>query len=384
MHSPLPHFAPLLTAADNAMRMGNHREAARLLEELTSTGAEDSGIYLRLAVARRSLGDLSGALKAACVATEIEPTNFLALLMRASLYESFGSYDLAVRTSRAALRHAPDEANIPPQVRDQLRRARDRLAADEEWQQAAASWQPPFPAALAGSPDSVRRIEGFHRNMLGVAEADHTDEVKFVIPDLPTREFFDPEDFIGVPELEAATEVVRNEFLSLMEIRGRKLTGHLHGDAGAVAEDGRPSSGAWSMMHLIRDGTPIEENASLCPETMRLYSALCTPELGLISPSLNFSLLDPHTRISPHTGVTNARVVMHLPLFIPENCGLRVGHTAREWVVGQALVFDDMIEHEAWNDSDQLRVVLIADLWHPELTAPEREAVSKLMTRRRA
>ena len=378
MQSETHHFAALRTAADNAMRMGNHGEAARLLEELASTGTEDGGTYLRLAVVRRSLGDLGGALSAASMATRIEPTNFIALLLRASLYETFGSYDLAARISRAALQHAPNEVNLPPQIREQLRRARDRAAADAEWRHAAANWQPSSPIGPAG-----QRIEGFRQDALRNAEAGPTADVKFIIPDLPTQEFFDPVGFAGLPELEAATDVVRTEFLDLMEAKGRKFTPHLHGNAGAVAEGGRPSAGAWSMVHLIRDGILVEENASLCPETMRLYSALSTPEFGLISPTLNFSLLDPYARISPHTGVTNARLIMHLPLIVPEDCGLRVGQTTREWIVGQALVFDDMIEHEAWNDSDQLRVVLIADLWHPELSAPEREAISQLMARRR-
>ena len=89
-----------------------------------------------------------------------------------------------------------------------------------------------------------------------------------------------------------------------------------------------------------------------------------------------FSLLAPHTRIPPHTGVANTRLVCHLPLIVPPGCGFRVGETIREWREGEAFVFDDTIEHEAWNDSDQLRVVLILDLWPPALSEAERVAVS--------
>jgi aspartyl/asparaginyl beta-hydroxylase (cupin superfamily) len=80
-----------------------------------------------------------------------------------------------------------------------------------------------------------------------------------------------------------------------------------------------------------------------------------------------FSLLAPHTRIPPHTGVANTRLVCHLPLIVPPDCGFRVGETTCEWRVGEAFVFDDTIEHEAWNESDELRVVLIIDLWPPAL-----------------
>ena len=92
-----------------------------------------------------------------------------------------------------------------------------------------------------------------------------------------------------------------------------------------------------------------------------------------------FSLLKPRTRIPPHTGVTNVRLVTHLPLIIPESCRFRVGNDTREWVPGTAWVFDDTIEHEAVNDSDKLRVVLIFDVWHPHLTPPERTMITALM-----
>jgi aspartate beta-hydroxylase len=67
-----------------------------------------------------------------------------------------------------------------------------------------------------------------------------------------------------------------------------------------------------------------------------------------------------------------------LPLIVPEGCRYRVGFEWREWRVGETLIFDDTIEHEAINDSDELRVVLIFDLWNPFLTIPERELVRTL------
>ncbi len=91
-----------------------------------------------------------------------------------------------------------------------------------------------------------------------------------------------------------------------------------------------------------------------------------------------FSLLKPRTRIPPHTGVSNVRLVAHLPLIIPEGCGFRVGNETRQWVPGTAWVFDDTLEHEAWNDSDQLRAILIFDVWHPHLTAAERALITAL------
>ena len=92
------------------------------------------------------------------------------------------------------------------------------------------------------------------------------------------------------------------------------------------------------------------------------------------------NLLAPKTRIPPHTGVANTRLVCHLPLIVPAGCGFRCGATSVQWTEGEAFVFDDTIEHEAWNDSDQLRVVLIFDLWPPALREAERQAVASVIS----
>jgi aspartyl/asparaginyl beta-hydroxylase (cupin superfamily) len=96
-----------------------------------------------------------------------------------------------------------------------------------------------------------------------------------------------------------------------------------------------------------------------------------------------FSLLAPRTEIPPHVGVNNARLVCHLPLIVPEGCWFRVGAETRYWKPGEAFVFDDTIEHAAVNPSDELRVVLIFDVWHPDLSEVEREAVAALVATER-
>ena len=95
---------------------------------------------------------------------------------------------------------------------------------------------------------------------------------------------------------------------------------------------------------------------------------------GTGSPAF-FSILDAGPRIPPHTGVTNTRLTVHLPLIVPPGCGFRVGSETREWVPGKAWVFDDTIEHEAWNLSDVPRGVLIFDIWNPFLTPVERDLI---------
>lgn len=103
------------------------------------------------------------------------------------------------------------------------------------------------------------------------------------------------------------------------------------------------------------------------------------PQVPGASPVAMFSLLAPRTRVPPHKGATNTRLTCHLPLIVPPNCGFRVGAIEYEWRVGEAFVFDDTIEHEAWNDSDELRVVLILDLWPPALGPGDRRTVTAVI-----
>jgi aspartyl/asparaginyl beta-hydroxylase (cupin superfamily) len=135
----------------------------------------------------------------------------------------------------------------------------------------------------------------------------------------------------------------------------------------------------WTAIHLIQNGETIVQNARHCSKTMEVIAKMDQPHVSGASPNAMFSLLAPHTRIPPHTGVANTRVVCHLPLIVPPNCGFRVGEVTREWRVGEAFVFDDTIEHEAWNDSDELRVVLILDLWVPVLGPGDRRAITSVI-----
>jgi len=92
-----------------------------------------------------------------------------------------------------------------------------------------------------------------------------------------------------------------------------------------------------------------------------------------------FSLLRPGARIPPHTGFLNARLICHLPLIVPPDCTFRVGNETRTWREGEAWVFDDTIEHEAHNGSDQTRVILIFDVWRPEVSADERGSIAAML-----
>jgi aspartyl/asparaginyl beta-hydroxylase (cupin superfamily) len=131
----------------------------------------------------------------------------------------------------------------------------------------------------------------------------------------------------------------------------------------------------WSVFYLWRDGSRIEDAIARCPRTAQLFEKVPKVDIPGTGPTCFFSILAPGAHIPPHTGVTNARAIVHVPLVIPPGCGFRVGSETREWEFGTAFVFDDTIEHEAWNRSDVPRAVLIFDIWNPYLTAAERDLV---------
>ena len=124
----------------------------------------------------------------------------------------------------------------------------------------------------------------------------------------------------------------------------------------------------------------IEANARHCPVTLELLERVGQPRMpGPIAQRHVLAARAADAHIPPHNGVANTRLVCHLPLIVPDGCWFRVGAETRPWQAGKAWVFDDTIEHEAANDSDQLRVIFIFDIWHPGLSSAEREAVAALM-----
>ena len=364
----------LIVEADEALARGDVQQAASLLE-LAAQRGRDSSTLLRLATIRRSVGDLTGAVQAASAAVELAPRNFVMSLLLGSLREATGAIHAAERAYRMACRVAPLDLSFQPAMAKQIDRARASVEAASRWRKRLFDWHPPTDSGL--TPDEDRRLRGFRSNILENLEAGPLTPPLFLLPGIRSKKYFDAPAFPGISGLEAATDDIRDEFFGVAEALDLNLpqssTGnHIVGSEGS-------STGKWSMIPLIRNGTMVEEFAARCPLTMALASKLAMPRLGFISPSLYFSVLEPGSRIAPHTGITNARVIAHLPLIVPDRCGFTVGGETREWEVGRAMVFDDMATHEAWNDSSETRVVLIADLWRPELSVAERKGVEELM-----
>ena len=135
----------------------------------------------------------------------------------------------------------------------------------------------------------------------------------------------------------------------------------------------------WSTFFLWKDGVRQDANCARCPQTAALLERLPLARQSGYGPTAMFSVLAPHTHIPPHTGSSNARAIVHLPLILPPDCHFRVGNETRPWRMGEAWAFDDSIDHEAWNDSGETRVILIFDVWNPLVTQAERDMIETMM-----
>jgi len=191
--------------------------------------------------------------------------------------------------------------------------------------------------------------------------------------------------FPWLETLEAETEVIRAELEGVLQSR-QDFAPYIDFPPGApVNQWGELNHSArWSSYFLWRDGQRQDGACTACPKTAAILERLPMAIQPGFAPTAMFSALEAKTHIPAHTGSTNTRLLCHLPLILPGPARFRVGNQTRSWRMGEAWVFDDTIEHEAWNDAGALRVILIFDIWNPYLEPAERELVCALLAARNA
>lgn len=358
---------------------GDPRGGRELLTRAAAGAPREPLVWLRIAIACRQLADPAGELAALAQALTIEPRLLPALLQKGFLLQRLERKREAAQAFAAALAVAPPESQRTPELARLLEQARDYVAADR------AVLERLIDARLAGLDASSRRFAAAKDALLGRGRVYVQQPNLLHFPELPAVQFHPREQFPWIARLEAQTDAIRAELLQVLaESRAefRPYLDHppdvpLH----ALAELNR--SPRWSSYFLWRNGAPVEAHLAKCPRTAAALAELPTADIPGAAPVAMFSALEPHTRIGAHTGETNVRLIVHLPLIVPEGCAFRVGSETRPWRVGEAFVFDDTIEHEAWNDSDELRVVLIFDVWNPHVTEAERALLRPLFAAHR-
>jgi aspartyl/asparaginyl beta-hydroxylase (cupin superfamily) len=203
----------------------------------------------------------------------------------------------------------------------------------------------------------------------------------FTYPGLPAVQFFDPAQFDWVPTIEAAAPSIRAELDALLAAGTGDFRAYVqHETIAPEANKALLGKKDWSILPLCENGWLMPSVIEKCPVTWETVLKLPLPRIPGWGPTVVFSLLKPGAHIAAHNGMFNTRLVCHLPLIVPRGCRFRVGNEVREWHEGKLLIFDDTIEHEAWNDSDEDRIVLIFDIWRPELSERERFELTALFS----
>jgi hypothetical protein len=194
---------------------------------------------------------------------------------------------------------------------------------------------------------------------------------------LPLIQFFDRELFPWMDAVEKAAPAIRAEAEAVMR-DGAAFTPYVESEPNRPHNDQKGMLGNpdWSAFYLWKRGELVAQNAARCPETMRAMEHVPLVKVQNRSPSVLFSLLRPGAHIPPHNGMVNTRLICHLPLILPGQCALARGQRDARVGRGPRLAFDDTIEHEAWNRSQEPRVVLIFESMAPgahRARAPARE-----------
>jgi aspartate beta-hydroxylase len=363
-------------AAVQAMAAGDMRGAQSLLVEALGRERGNIRLWLNLAIVRRQLNDPEGAFEALRQILLLDDRNFPALLMRAALLDRLGQDIAAAQAYGIALVQAPPDSELDAPTRQAVERARTvhqkHVASLGRFIREHAS-----DARDRCTPVERRRVESFIDTTLRTRKRYQQEPIEYYYPGLPPIEFYERREFPWLPGFEAATDAVQRELGRILVEDEKGFAPYIHYDDHLPLDQWRElnKSPRWSAFHFYDKGTEIAPRCARAPETMRAIHLLPQPDVALRSPTAMFSVLQPKTRIPPHTGVANFRLVVHLPLVMPPRCGFRVGGETREWRIGEAWVFDDTIEHEAWNESGETRIILICDIWSPRLSPDERAAI---------
>jgi aspartate beta-hydroxylase len=369
--------ARLAAAAAAAVASGNFRGAEPLLAESLRLAPRDLRGWLNLAAVRRQLGAFEGAMGAVREALALDPRHFAALLMQASLLERAGQTLAAAQSYGIALVQAPPDEMLDPATRQAVAHGRalhERYLADilSFVQDRVAD------STAQCSAAERRRVEAFVGIALRTRPRYQQDPSEYYYPGLPPIEFFDRSLFPWLEAFEAETPAIRAELDQVLATDSGAFAPYIQYDKHLPLDQWAElnHSPRWKSFHFYDRGTPIAEHHARAPRTAAAAQALPQAVVQRRSPTAMYSVLQPRTRIPPHTGIANFRLVVHLPLVLPGQCGFRVGGETREWRLGEAWVFDDTIEHEAWNHSDAQRVILICDIWHPFLSPQEQAAIA--------
>ncbi|WP_018996304.1 aspartyl/asparaginyl beta-hydroxylase domain-containing protein [Hirschia maritima] len=356
-------------------RSGNYTDARNHLELAIQKGFIHPDSYVVLSHCHRNLNDIQNALKAVETALSAAPKHMRALLAKGELLELQQDLDEAVRFYKSAISVAPSPDEIPADIRPNFSKAFELIESQaQKHEQNLLRFLPSKKETLSQSKRFAESIE----ILLGKAKPYFQQPTRFFFPGLAQKAVYSRDEFDWVKELEDQTANIKKELLSLIQDQNNLAPYVQADDKDLILRDNKLINNSdWSACYLWKNGKLQEDMAEKCPQTVSALSSLPLDFLENQTPSILFSVLKPGTHIPPHHGMLNTRLICHLPLIVPPNCGIRVGNEHINWEEGKVIIFDDSIEHEAWNNSQETRVVLLFEIWHPELTENEKALIQQ-------
>ena len=370
-----------------AHERGRYAQALALIERARGVRGDDPVTLTNLGVTNAALGRLDQSIEALRAALKLAPDLFVARLRLAEVLERAGRandalpmYFGAIFAAQGAGQWLSDETTAVG-LRPLVLHAMRTVAAGRR--QLFANLLAPLrerhgAAALA----RVEKCLAVYLTELPANYPDPKQRPKFLyFPDLPTKKYYEAELFPWYAALEAKMLAIREEMLAVLAADNgfEPFLGHFDSDEleGHLANAIGPP--VWNAFFFFRHGVRHEENHRRCPQTSAALESVPLCHVRDHSPEVCYSVLTAGSHILPHHGVTNTRLVTHLPLVVPEDCALVVGGESHGWEEGRCFTFDDTFEHEAWNRSGRTRVVMLMDVWNPHLTEIEREALTTLV-----
>lgn len=368
-----------------ALRKGQLAPAQQMLEASLAIAPDHALTRHYLGRVHDASGNADGAVAAHGAAVRLAPQMFVVRLHYAAALERAGQTDQAAiqyfratQDAQAQGRWISSETTAPalrPVVEHAVQVVRSTRKAS------FANLLEPLRKQYG--PDSLERVEQCLRIYFREQVPQYPDERQrptfLYFPGLPPAAYLDRSLFPWIEPLEAQTDAIRQELLQLLPSEAGRERVFTSEAIEQVNLRGLQAPPSWNGYYFYRHGFRREDNCSSCPVTAQTLELLPLSQVREHGPEVLFSVFTAGTHLLPHRGVTNTRLVGHLPLIVPPDCALNVGGEIHEWHEGRAVIFDDTYEHEAWNRSQQTRVVLIFDLWNPHLTEVEQAAIAQLV-----
>ncbi len=345
--------------------------AAELLRDAAGSAPVNQFPWIALANAELALKHNDAAEAALDRQLELAPRDVGALLHKGWLREQAGDARAASSFYQTALGQVAADGAVPPPL----------AALHGHAGRFIGSSGADFAAHLReslGTDLSPTMTEAFEL-LTGQRELYLQQPGVFYYPGLPQQRFFDPAQFAWFEPMLALLPAMQAELSGVLGAGGEGFSPYVQ------RTQNRPDPNNplldkqdWSAFHFWKDGVPIAENAARCPATMQALEHAPMPQIPGRSPNAHWSRLLPGAHIQPHHGMLNTRLICHLPILTAPSCTLRVGSETGEWLDRVPLVFDDSIEHEARNAGPQQRVVLLFEIWRPEIPEEDRAAISRI------